>query len=138
MGAGSYPSAEKQSVYSMAPANWADHIWDGITESKLSIVQTNVFYTVTEKRQLEHLFVNNYIPLCLTLSIIRYVSRVKWSRERSSTSHLVVAIENGAFWLPSTMVATFTYLLNTQHYKDKWSNQGKGVAPCPTPWCSSF
>ena len=20
----------------------------------------------------------------------------------------------------------------------KWSNPGKGVAPCPTPWCSSY
>ena len=32
-------------------------------------------------------------------------------------------------------------LLNTQHYKVlsrvKWSNPGKGVAPSPTPWCSS-
>ena len=36
------------------------------------------------------------ISPCLTLSIIRYVSRVKWS------------------------------------------NPGKGVAPSPTPWCSSY
>ena len=36
------------------------------------------------------------IPPCLTLSTIRYVSRVKWS------------------------------------------NPGKGVAPSPTPWCSSY
>ena len=36
------------------------------------------------------------IPPCLTLSIIRYGSRVKWS------------------------------------------NPGKGVAPSPTPWCSSY
>ena len=31
-------------------------------------------------------------------------------------------------------------LLNTQHYKGsrvKWRNPGKGVAPSPTPWCSS-
>ena len=30
-------------------------------------------------------------------------------------------------------------LLNTQHYgsRVKWSNPGKGVAPSPTPWCSS-
>ena len=40
-------------------------------------------------------FTVKYIP-CLTLSIIRYVSRVKWS------------------------------------------NPGKGVAPFPTPWCSSY
>ena len=37
-----------------------------------------------------------WIPPCLTLSNIRYVSRVKWS------------------------------------------NPGKGVAPSPTPWCSSY
>ena len=36
------------------------------------------------------------IPPCLTLSIVRYGSRVKWS------------------------------------------NPGKGVAPSPTPWCSSY
>ena len=31
-------------------------------------------------------------------------------------------------------------LLNTQHYKVwiKWSNPEKGVAPSPTPWCSSY
>ena len=33
-------------------------------------------------------------------------------------------------------------LLNTQHYKVvsrvMWSNPGKGVAPSPTPWCSSY
>ena len=31
-------------------------------------------------------------------------------------------------------------LLNTQHYKVgvKWSNPGNGVAPSPTPWCSSY
>ena len=33
-------------------------------------------------------------------------------------------------------------LLNTQHYKVrikvKWNNPGKGVAPSPTPCCSSY
>ena len=33
-------------------------------------------------------------------------------------------------------------LLNTQHYKVrikvKWRNPGKGVAPSPKPWCSSY
>ena len=33
-------------------------------------------------------------------------------------------------------------LLNTQHYKVwikcKWNNLGKGVAPSPTPWCSTY
>ena len=28
-------------------------------------------------------------------------------------------------------------LLNTQHYKVR-INPGKGVAPFPTPWCSSY
>ena len=28
-------------------------------------------------------------------------------------------------------------LFNTQHYKVKWSNLGKGVTPSPTPQCSS-
>ena len=31
-----------------------------------------------------------------------------------------------------------TSLLNTQHYKVKWSNPGKGVAPFPIPWCRSY
>ena len=33
-------------------------------------------------------------------------------------------------------------LLNTQYYKvwikSKWSNPGKGIAPSPTPRCSSY
>ena len=33
-----------------------------------------------------------------------------------------------------------SFLLNTQYYKVwiKWSNPGKGVAPSPTLWCSSY
>ena len=33
-----------------------------------------------------------------------------------------------------------TSLLNTIRYVSrlKWSNPGKGVAPSPTPWCSSY
>ena len=46
---------------------------------------------VTPKTQKWHL-----MPPCLTLNIIRYTSRVKWS------------------------------------------NPGNGVAPSPTPWCSSY
>ena len=30
------------------------------------------------------------------------------------------------------------FLLNTQHYKVKWNNPGKGAAPSPTPWWSSY
>ena len=52
------------------------------------------------------------MPPCLTLSIIRYGSRVKWSNPGKGVRpplHLgVVAIEKGAFWSPSTMVANFT------------------------------
>ena len=47
------------------------------------------------------------IPPCLTLSNIRYVSRVKWSNPGKG----VVGIEKGAFWSPMTMVANLTYLL---------------------------
>ena len=53
------------------------------------------------------------MPPCLTLSIIRYVSRVKWSNPGKGVApplHLgVVAIEKGAFGSPSTKVAYFTY-----------------------------
>ena len=52
------------------------------------------------------------MPPCLTLSNIRYVSRVKWSNPGKSV-HLylgVIAIEKGAFWSPSTTVANFTYI----------------------------
>ena len=43
------------------------------------------------------------MPTCLKLSIIRYASRVKWSKPG------VVAIEKGALELLSTTVANFTY-----------------------------
>ena len=50
---------------------------------------------------------------CLTLSIIRYVSTVKWSNPGNGLApplHLgVVAIEKGTFGLPSTTVANFAY-----------------------------
>ena len=44
------------------------------------------------------------IPPCLTLSIIRYESRVKWSNPGKG-----VAIENGAFGSPSTTVTNFYF-----------------------------
>ena len=45
--------------------------------------------------------------------------------------------------IPKTQkMALDATLLNTQHYKVrsrvKWSNPGKGGAPFPTPWCSSY
>ena len=55
------------------------------------------------------------IPPCLTLSIIRYISRVKWSNPGKGVAlpvHLgVVAIEKGAFGSPSTTVANLTFYL---------------------------
>ena len=54
------------------------------------------------------------MPLCLTLSIIRYVSRVKWSNpwngEASSPYLGVEAIEKGTFETPSTTVANLLVL----------------------------
>ena len=48
---------------------------------------------------------------------VRIEGKVEQSRERSNTlSYLsVVAIEKGAFWLPSTRVANFTYLFNKRN-----------------------
>ena len=55
------------------------------------------------------------IPPCLTLNIIRYFSRVKWSNPGKgvvpSLTPRVVAIEKGAFGSPLTTVANFTFLL---------------------------
>ena len=55
------------------------------------------------------------IPPCLTLSNIRYVSRVKWSNPGKGiapSSHLgVVAIEKRTFWSPSTTVANFIIII---------------------------
>ena len=54
---------------------------------------------------------------------VRIKGKVEQSRERSSTLPLhlsVVAIKNGAFESPSTMVTNFTYLLsNSQPFPDK-------------------
>ena len=50
------------------------------------------------------------IPPCLTLSIIGYVSRVKWSNLGKRVAPGVVAIEKGDFWSPSTMVANYYYI----------------------------
>ena len=52
---------------------------------------------------------------CLTLSDIRYVSRLKWSNPGKGVTPVrithVVAIKNGALWLPSTTVPNFTHYL---------------------------
>ena len=64
------------------------------------------------------------IPPCLTLSIIRYGSRlsgaIQRKEKRLSQYFGVETIEKGAFWLSSTTVANFTYINPEQ--KDK---QGK-------------
>ncbi len=55
------------------------------------------------------------MPPCLTLSIIKYRSRVKWNNQEK-VSHLhfgVVANETGAFKSPSITVANFTLILIT-------------------------
>ena len=49
----------------------------------------------------------NLMPPYLALSMIRLGSRVKWSNPGNGG----VAIEKGAFRLPSTKVANFTYLV---------------------------
>ena len=55
-----------------------------------------------------------FIPPCLTLSIISYVSGVKWNNSGKRVApprHLgVVAIEKEAFWSPSTTVANNFFL----------------------------
>ena len=55
------------------------------------------------------------IPPCLTLSNIRYISRVKWCNPGKGVApslHLgLVAIEKGAFWSSLTMVANFTMIV---------------------------
>ena len=60
------------------------------------------------------------MPPCLTLSIISYASRVKWSNPVKGvvpSLHLgVVAIEKGAFRSPSTMVSNLLLL----YLKERW------------------
>ena len=52
------------------------------------------------------------IPPCLTLSTVRYISRVKWSNPWKI--HLgIVAIENGAFGSLSTRVENLIFTLIT-------------------------
>ena len=46
----------------------------------------------------------------LTLSIVMYGSRVKWSNPGNGVHLGVVAIEKGGFGSPSNTVTKFTYL----------------------------
>ena len=93
------------------------------------------------------------MPPCLTLSIIRYGSKVKWSNPEKGVApfpHLsVVVIEKGASMSPSTTVAklnnwliglvdkVFTNGPGEYGSRVNWGNPGKGVALFPTPRCSS-
>ena len=58
------------------------------------------------------------MPPCLTLSIIRYEPRVKWSNTEKGAApspHLgVVAIEKGALGSPSTTVTNYLYISHTE------------------------
>ena len=61
------------------------------------------------------------IPPCLTLSNIRYVSRVRWSNPGKEVAPTPTprcsSYWKGAFWSPSTTVANFTYLLTYIYIK---------------------
>ena len=61
------------------------------------------------KRKLKKRYI---IPPCITLSFIRYVSRVKWSNPGNGVapSPGVAAIEKGFFGSPSTTVTNFTFI----------------------------
>ena len=118
------------------------------------------------------------IPPCLTLSIIRYGSRVKWSnpgkgvvpfptlrccnywkgslrvpldygcqlyllsneclpmvRETGVQSH-VKLYQRLKKWYSILLCLTLSIIRYGSRVK--WSNPGNGVAPSPTPWCSSY
>ena len=49
------------------------------------------------------------MPTCLTLSIIRYGTRVKWSNPVNGVAPS--STPRGNFWSPSSTVANFIYLL---------------------------
>ena len=53
------------------------------------------------------------MPPCLTLSIIRYGSTVKWSNPGKGVAPFpsLVAIEKGAFGSSSNMVTNFTHVI---------------------------
>ena len=115
LGVGSYSSADMQLVYSTAPVDWAEVI--DLNYSKLLVQgvkcspmvrETWIQYQVASYRRLLKWYL--ILPY-LTLSNIRYLSRAKWSnpgKEVAPSLHLgVVAIKKGAFWSPSTTVASF-------------------------------
>ena len=52
------------------------------------------------------------MPPCLTLNIIRYRSRVKWSNQGKG----VIAIEKVVFEWPSPMITNFTFTFLIYYY----------------------
>ena len=66
---------------------------------------------------------------CLTLSIIRYASRVKWSNPGRGVA------PSPTPWCSSYRKGS---LRVTFDYGRQLYFPGKGVAPSPTPWCSSY
>ena len=116
----SYLLEEMQLVFSMAAANWIlaqIKYRDWLKNNFLMVRETWVQSQVTSYQRLLKWYL---IPPCLTLRNIWYVSRVKWSNQGKGvvpSPHLcVVAIEKGAFWLFSTTVTKFTYLLTKNTY----------------------
>ena len=75
------------------------------------------------------------IPPCLTLSNIKYVSRVKWSNPRKGVVPplllSVVAIEKETFWLPSTTVTNFCFCIMTGGNTPQITNY---TATCLLSW----
>ena len=79
---------------------------------------------------------SHLVPPCLTLSKVRYVSRVKWSNPGKGVAPPrlgVVAIEKGAFWSPSTTVANFTTFMAEKIFTQVFTHQGPILA-LVYPW----
>ena len=99
---GSYPSTEVQSVYSIAPADWASQ-W-----SRRLMFNPRSRWTTD----------SNYGTWCLLAYHFKVISKVrvkgKWSNPGKGVApfpHLgVVALVKGAFGPPSTTVGQLTYI----------------------------
>ena len=101
------------------------------------------------------------VPLCLTLSNIRWWSRVKWSnpgkRVVPSTTRPCCSYWKRSLWgaldygrqlylliymifFSPKVILQFCLTLSNIRWgsRVKWSNPGKGVAPSPTTRCSSY
>ena len=70
---------------------------------------------------------------CFIISITKYVSRVKWSSPERGVLLGVVTIKKGAFGLPLTTVAGFTYVyIYVYIYREReWKRKiNKAVSNC--------